>query len=66
MWQIINSHIKKKQQKVTECTLLPDETNDYFVTVVSGLLKNLKTNKIINIQLRMAYQCQIVYSASEK
>ena len=24
---------------------MPDETNDYFVTVVSGLLKNLKTNK---------------------
>ena len=32
MWQIINSHSKKKQQRVTKCTLLPDENHQYLIT----------------------------------
>ena len=44
MWQIINNHTKK-QQNMMKSTLLPDETNDYFVNVASNLLNNLKNNK---------------------
>ena len=43
MLQIINNHTKK-QQNMMKSTLLPDETNDYFVNVASNLLQNLKAN----------------------